>query len=428
MSPSGSERYEMVVSLAACLRLRTTTKAFCNCAVVPAADEPNVHVCPVCLGLPGGLPVLNERVVEQGVRVALALGAAVPPVSVFARRHSFVPELPKGYRITQHDRPLATKGAVQVGETPEGAPLTVRVTRVWLDEEAGRAVHGRFPRSTALDYNLAGAPALQVASEPGIHSSAEAVAFVRALRRLVRGVGASDARFADRSLRVRALISVRRLGDTGLRTPCEVVGANSLPSLRSALEQEFARQRAEVVAGRTVERRTMLWDARSAALVPARSSGSADADPRYLAEPDLPPLVLTTDWIDEQRRRVPSYPTARREHLARSYGLSADALDVLTADPELADYYESAARRHGEPRTTAEWVLGPVLAAVDSAGGDLDAFALRVRPADLAELLDMLRDGKVSPAGARQALATMARTGDPAPRALKRDPALAAQD
>ncbi len=289
-------------------------------------------------------------------------------------------------------------------------------------------MHGRYPRATALDYNLAGAPTLQVASAPTMHSSAEAVAFMRALSRLVRAAGASDARFADGSLRLRLRISVRRLGNTGLPTPCDVVGVDSLSAVRAALEQEFARQGAELDAGRQVEPRTMLWDAAGGALVPARSAAwAARAESPYLAEPDLPPLVLTTDWVAEQRGHVPSFPAARREHLAREYGLDAPALDVLTADPELADYFESAARGHGDPRATADWVLGPVLAGVDAAGGDLDTFSLRVRPADLAELLDMVRDGKLGPDDAVHVFGVMARTGDPAGRAVKRVPSLAAQ-
>jgi aspartyl-tRNA(Asn)/glutamyl-tRNA(Gln) amidotransferase subunit B len=309
---------------------------------------------------------------------------------------------------------------VQIGETPEGAPLTVAVPVVRLDEEGGRALHGRFPNASGLDFNLAGAPRLEVTSVPEMHSSAEAVAFVRGLRRLVRGAGATDARFVDGSLRVRARLSIRQLGDTGLKTPCDVVGISSLSALRSALDHEFARQRELVAGGGAVERRTMLWD--GVAVVPARAA--ADRAPRFLPEPDLPPLVLTADWIDARRRDLPTYPTARRHHLAREYALDARALDVLTGDPELADYFESAARRHGDPRTTADWVLGPVVDAIDAGGGDLDAFALRVRPADLAELLDMVRDGQLGPAGARHVFAGMVRTGDRATRVAARDPAL----
>jgi Asp-tRNA(Asn)/Glu-tRNA(Gln) amidotransferase B subunit len=299
--------------------------------VAATDDEPNAHTCPVCLGLPGALPVLNERVVEQGVRAALALGATVPPVSMFTRRHRFAPELPKGYRVTQFDRPLATRGRVQIGETPSGAPLTVALTSLRLDEEPGRAFHGRVAGAVALDYNLAGSPVLRIASAPEMHASAEGVAFARALRRLLRGAGASDARFADGSLRVRARLSVRRLGDTGLGTPCDVVGADSLPALRAALEQEFARQQAIVDGGGTVERRTMLWTG-AGALAPAQAVRRGES-PGYLPEPDLPPLVLTTDWIAEQQSRVPANQPARREHLSRTYALDEAALDVLTGRP-----------------------------------------------------------------------------------------------
>jgi aspartyl-tRNA(Asn)/glutamyl-tRNA(Gln) amidotransferase subunit B len=245
------------------------------------------------------------------------------------------------------------------------------------------------------------------------------VAFVRATRRLARAVGATDGRFPDGSLTVGARLSVRQLGDTGVGKPCEVVGINSFVALRSALDAEFARQRDVVAAGGTVDGATMLWSA-DGRLVPARAH-TTEADPLCMPEPDLPPLVLTGDWIAEQRRRVPSFPTARREHLARAYGLKGDALDVFTADPDLADYYETAARTHGDPRATAEWVLGPVLAAVERDRDDLDAFALRVRPADLAELLDLVRDAKLGPTGARHVFDGMVRTGDPAPRVARRE-------
>jgi aspartyl-tRNA(Asn)/glutamyl-tRNA(Gln) amidotransferase subunit B len=412
-------RYEMVVGLTIGFRLRTATKAFCNCAVDPAADEPNAHTCPVCLGLPGALPVLNARAVEHGVAAALALGCTVAPVSAFVRRHAFAPTVPKGYQITQDDRPLAGDGRVQIGETREGAPLTVCVRVVRLEEDAGRAAHDRYPRATALDFNLAGAPLLSVAGDPALHSAAEAVAFVRAARRLARAVGATDGRFEDGSLTVRARLSVRRLGDTALGTPCDVGGINSFAALRAALDAEFARQRDIVAGAGAVERTTMLWTG-DGGLVAARAR-AATADPLCMPEPDLPPLVLTADWIAGQRRRVPAFPTARREHLARAYGLKGDALDVFTADPDLADYYETAARTHGDPRVTAEWVLGPVLAAVERDRGDLDAFALRVRPADLAELLDLVRDAKLGPTGARHVFDAMVRTGDPAPRVARRE-------
>jgi aspartyl-tRNA(Asn)/glutamyl-tRNA(Gln) amidotransferase subunit B len=412
-------RHEMVVGLTVGFRLRTATKAFCNCAVDPAADEPNAHTCPVCLGLPGALPVLNARAVEHAAAAALAFGCTVAPVSAFVRRHAFAPALPKGYQITQHERPLAGDGRVQIGETREGAPLTVCVRVVRIEEDAGRAAHDRVPRATALDFNLAGAPLLTVTSDPSLHSAAEAVAFVRAARRLARAVGATDGRFGDGSLTVRARLSVRQLGDTGVGTPCEVVGINSFLALRAALDAEFARQRDVVVAGGTVDGATMLWSA-DGGLVAARAH-TTEADPLCMPEPDLPPLVLTGEWIAEQRRRVPSFPTARREHLARAYGLKGDALDVFTADPDLADYYETAARTHGDPRAAAEWVLGPVLAAVERDRGDLDAFALRVRPADLAELLDLVRDAKLGPTGARHVFDGMVRTGDPAPRVARRE-------
>ncbi len=412
-------RYEMRAGVVATLRLRTATKALCNCAVAPTDDEPNAHVCPVCLGLPGALPVLNARAVEAGVRAAIAFCCTVTPVSVFARAHRVAPAFPKGYRVTQNDRVLATRGHVTIGETPEGAALRVAVRRVMLDEEGGRIAHGRVRGAAALDYNLAGAPLLRVESAPEMRSAAEVVAFVRALRRLARGAGASDARLEDGSLVVRTTVSTRVLGDLDDGAECAVVGPRSLGSLRAAVGAEFARQAALRDAGNAVEAGTMLWTDEGA-LVAARAP-DGEAHPHWLPEPDLPPLVLTAEWIDARRAEVPAQPTARRAHLAREYALGGAALDALSADPELADYYEVVARRHGDPRAAADWVLGPVLDAVLEDEGDLDAFSLRVRPADLADLLDMQRDAKLGPTAARHVFGVMRRTGDPPARVARRE-------
>lgn len=412
-------RYEPVLAINAQARLRTATKLTCNCAVAFGA-EPNANTCPVCLGLPGALPALNARAVEVGVRAALALGCTVHPVSEFARDHRLTPDLPKGYRLTQTERPLATRGSVQIGETPEGGPILVAVTRVHLEEDGGRMVHNRFPEMSGLDDNTAGMPLLAIASAPDLRSTAEARAYVRALHRLLRLAGASDADLEDGSLWVTATVSVRARGETAVPAGSTVANLRSTDQFTSALDAEFARQCALLDAKNTVEPRLMLWDPDRAELRPARAQ-PGDRPHLLLADPDLPPLVLTGDWIDAQCDELPERPPARRARLKRELDLDDRALDVLTDDVDLAEYYESVARLHGDARAAAEWTLTEVVPLLRSERVDAAMFALRVRPADLARVLDMVRGGELTRDGARQVFAVMARTGEPAARVADRE-------
>ncbi|HZF69111.1 MAG TPA: Asp-tRNA(Asn)/Glu-tRNA(Gln) amidotransferase subunit GatB [Gemmatirosa sp.] len=421
-----SDRYEMVVGLEVHVQLATATKAFCNCAAT-FGDAPNANTCPVCLGLPGTLPVLNARAVELAVRTALALGCDVQPISVFARKHYFYPDLPRGYQITQFDRPLATGGHVRIGETPEGAPIDVAVTRLHLEEDAGRSLHDRFPAETALDLNRAGVPLVEIVSAPELRSTAEVRAYLAMLRLLVRYVGASEASMEEGSLRVDANVSVRRRGDAALGTRTEIKNLNSFAAVERALQVEFARHAALLERGERVVQQTMLWDEPSSALRPARAKEESD-DYRYFPEPDLAPLVLTSEWIAARRESLPELPRARRARLKEAFGLEDRDADVLTNDPALADYYESVARLHGDGRTAAHWVLREVLAALGEHGLDVAAFAVRVRPADLAALLDMVRDARVSRSAGARVFATMARTGEPPARIAQRDGLLQVSD
>jgi aspartyl-tRNA(Asn)/glutamyl-tRNA(Gln) amidotransferase subunit B len=420
------ERYEMVVGLEVHVQLATATKAFCNCATT-FGDAPNANTCAVCLGLPGTLPVLNARAVELAVRTALALGCDVHPISVFARKHYFYPDLPRGYQITQFDRPLATGGHVHIGETPEGAPIHVAVTRLHVEEDAGRSLHDRFPGETALDLNRAGVPLIEVVSAPELRSTAEVRAYLSMLRLLVRYVGASEASMEEGSLRVDANISVRLRGDAALGTRSEIKNLNSFAAVERALDAEFARQAAVLEGGGRVVQQTMLWDDTAGTLRPARAKEESD-DYRYFPEPDLAPLVLTSEWIAARRESLPELPRVRRARLKQTFGLEERDADVLTNDPALADYFESVARLHGDGQTAAHWVLREVLAALAERGLDVGAFAVRVRPADLAALLDMVRDARVSRSAAARVFATMVRTGEPPARIAERDGLLQVSD
>ena len=411
------ERYELVVGLEVHVQLRTRTKAFCNCST-SFGDSPNVNTCPVCLALPGALPVLNAHAVELAVRAALALGCTVDPTSIFARKNYFYPDLPKGYQISQYDRPLASGGCLTIGDGEDGRELSVGITRLHMEEDAGKSLHDRYAGATAIDLNRAGVPLVEIVSEPDMRSSAAAGAYLRALREILEYAGISDENMEEGSLRVDANVSARPRGEVALGTKTEVKNMNSFSGVERAIEAEFARQCGVLDAGGHVEHQTMLWDGARGEVRPARTKEQSH-DYRYFPEPDLPPLILERDWIDERRRELPELPAARRARFVGEYGLSAYDVEVLTTSSALADYYESVARSAGDPKAAANWVINDVLAAVNAAGVTFREF--RVRPADLGALIGMVRDGTVSGSAARTIFGVMVATGDTPAQVAERE-------
>ncbi|MBL8959246.1 MAG: Asp-tRNA(Asn)/Glu-tRNA(Gln) amidotransferase subunit GatB [Gemmatimonadetes bacterium] len=390
--------WELVVGLEVHVQLKTTTKIFCGC-LTSFGEAPNTNTCPVCLGLPGALPVLNAHAVTLAVRASLALGCEIQPRSVFARKNYFYPDLPKGYQISQFDRPLALGGWL-----PAGEGRRIGITRVHMEEDAGKSIHDRFAGWSAIDLNRAGTPLIEIVSEPDLRSGAEAREYLLRLKEILEYTDVSDANMEEGSLRVDANVSIRPRGDATLGTKTEIKNMNSFAAAERAIEVEFARQVRLREAGERVVSQTLLWDGAANTVRPQRSKEESH-DYRYFPDPDLPPLDLDPSWIEAQRATLPELPAARRARLVSQHGISAADAAVLTGAAPLADYFEAVASAHGDGRAAATWVMGDVLAWLNDR--KLEIRDVPLPPAGLAGVLDLVRDGAVSRTAARQVFFAM---------------------
>ena len=401
------EGLEAVIGLEIHAQLLTRTKIFCGCATTFGAP-PNTQVCPVCLGMPGTLPVLNAAAVEFAARAALALECTVHEHSVFARKNYFYPDLPKGYQISQYDKPLATGGRVQI----EGR--RVRITRVHMEEDAGKSIHHGFPdsdRATYVDCNRAGVPLIEIVTEPDMRSAAEASDFFMRVREVLMALGVNDGNMEEGSLRCDANVSMRPAGTEALGTKTEIKNVNSFRFLRRALEHEIARQTALVAAGDRVRQETRLWDSAAGKTVAMRSKEEAH-DYRYFPEPDLPPLTLDRAWIDTVRSTLAELPAARIARLMREHALGEyDAETLVRAVPGGADYFEAVVKAGGTSKAAANWLLGDVQRVLNEKSWTLTDFAARVPPASLAELLRLIGDGVIGGPTTKQVFETLAAEG-----------------
>jgi aspartyl-tRNA(Asn)/glutamyl-tRNA(Gln) amidotransferase subunit B len=391
--------WETVIGLEVHAQLATASKLFCACSTSYGAT-PNQNVCPVCLGLPGSLPVLNRRAVELAVRAALALECQVHEKSVFARKNYFYPDLPKGYQISQYDQPLATRGRLVVEGSD--AEVVVGITRVHMEEDAGKNVHG-VGGDSLVDLNRAGTPLVEIVSEPDLRSAADAAAYMKTLRDLLLFIGVNDGNLEEGSLRCDANVSVRRAGDTAFGTRCEVKNVNSFRFVQRAIEIEAARQIALLEAGKAVEQETRGFDAEAGRTYSLRSKEEAH-DYRYFPEPDLPPLVVPESLVRAAGDETAELPAAVRARWVAELGLSREAAQTLTQHPGIARFFEAAAARSGDPVKAANWVQTEVLR--DASWHGFDA-SFSVSPEQVGALIELVERGEISGKQAKEVFAAM---------------------
>ena len=392
--------YEAVIGLEIHAQLLTASKIFCGCGTSFGAP-PNTRVCPVCLGLPGALPVLNRAAVDLAIRAALALGCTVHDTSVFARKHYFYPDLAKGYQISQYDRPLATGGAL----------AATRIHRVHLEEDAGKSLHDGFPdsdRKTYVDFNRSGVPLIEIVTEPDLRSASDAAGFFSRLRSMLVWLGVNDGSMEEGSLRCDANVSVRQAGGGALGTKAEIKNLNSFRFLQKALEYEIERQIGVLKDGGRVIQETRLWDAASGVTASMRSKEEAH-DYRYFPEPDLPPLVVDAARLGSIRAAMPELPEARRARFIAQHALPEYDAGQLTESRALADYYEHVVRAGAPAKAASNWIMGELARVLKDRGADITAPP--VPAAALAGLIVLVEQGRISGSIAKHVFDTMVASG-----------------
>ncbi len=415
-----STRYETVIGIEVHAQLRTNSKMFCSCptsAPEGVADEPNTRVCPICLGMPGTLPVINQTAVELVMLTGLALNCHVETDAVrFERKNYFYPDLPKGYQISQYALPLTSNGRLVVPVPAEGGEVTIGITRAHLEEDTARMQHAGRGYSV-VDFNRAGVPLMEIVTDPDLRSPAQARAYGETLRELLRAIGASSADMEAGSMRIEGNVSLRPVGSETFGTKVEVKNLNSFRSLERALEFEVARHAEALERGETLVQETRGWDEEAGRTIVQRSKEEAN-DYRYFPEPDLPPLRPSPEWVAELRARLPELPAQRRSRYTDELGLSAYDAGVLTADAALADYFDAVVAAGIGPKVAANWVSGELSRLLNlHAAEALRADRIDLRPEGLAELIGAVAAGEVSATNAKAVLATVFATGE-SPRAV----------
>jgi aspartyl-tRNA(Asn)/glutamyl-tRNA(Gln) amidotransferase subunit B len=399
--------YEAVIGIEVHAQLLTESKMFCRCSADYAAAEPNTHVCPVCLGMPGVLPVINQKAIECTVMTALALHCRIPEFSKFDRKNYFYPDLPKGYQISQYDLPLSRDGWLEI--EVEGETKRIGIHRVHLEEDTAKLVH--VDGHSLVDFNRAGVPLMEIVSESDIHSPEEAYQYLGKLRQALHYLGVSSGSMEEGAMRCEPNISLRPKGTNKLGTKVEVKNLNSFHSVKLALEYEIERQAKVLEAGGRIEQVTMGWDEARGVTVVQRSKEYAH-DYRYFPEPDLPPLVLSREWVEGIRARLPELPDAKRTRFIKQYRLSRYDAEVLTAERPVADYFESCVRAYPDAKTVANWITGELFRLLKASDTGIEA--VKITPGALAELLTLVEKDTISISIAKDVFAEMFETGYPA--------------
>jgi aspartyl-tRNA(Asn)/glutamyl-tRNA(Gln) amidotransferase subunit B len=409
--------YEAVIGLEVHAELQTRSKMFCSCRVVdPTQAEPNIAVCPVCAGMPGVLPVVNRQAVEYALRVALALNCEIAHTSIFARKNYFYPDLPKGYQISQYEQPLATKGHLTI-TTSQGERL-IRIRRVHMEEDTGKLTHfskndGNEESYSLVDLNRAGVPLLEIVSEPDLHTAEEVRMYAMALRSILRYLDVNSGDMQKGVLRIEPNVSVRPAGSQELGTRTEIKNLNSFRALERAVDYEIKRQIDCLRNHVAVKQQTLGWDDIQGVTVPQRSKEEAH-DYRYFPEPDLPPLVIESDWIESVRSSLPELPADRQRRFQSQYGLGAYDAGVLVAEKAVADFFEQTVTAAPDVSTKiiTNWLTGELFGLLNQAGVSIEN--IRISPAGLAGLMQMIGRGEINQSTAKAVLEEIFHSGRPA--------------
>jgi aspartyl-tRNA(Asn)/glutamyl-tRNA(Gln) amidotransferase subunit B len=422
------EGWEAVIGLEVHAQLNTDSKIFCTCST-EFGQEPNSNTCPVCLGLPGALPTLNRKAVMMAGKAALALNLKINNESIFARKNYFYPDLPKGYQISQYDRPFSEHGAVEIltGERDEGGRANewslkrFGITRAHIEEDAGKSVHDiGDPNKSYVNLNRAGTPLLEIVSEPDFRSSWEAYDYVNFLRRTLQYIDVCDGNMEEGNLRCDANVSVRRAGEMKLGVKAEIKNVNSLRFLQKAIEYEIDRQITVLETGGKITQETRLWNEKEGKTYTMRSKEDAP-DYRYFPEPDLPPLEVSKEWVEKLRDELPELPEARRQRFMRDYDLTPDESFTLTSDRKLADYFEAVARTSNNTRAAANWMQSELLRELKNAG--VSIAGCKIKAEDLGAMIRLIDDKTISGKIAKDVFVEMFATGK-APAEIVKDKGL----
>ena len=407
--------FEAVIGLEVHAQLLTQSKIFCACSTEFGAP-PNSNTCPVCLGLPGALPVLNREAVAMAVKAGLALGCQINRHSIFARKNYFYPDLPKGYQISQYDIPLGQDGQIEIltghrqeaGNVVEYEPKVFGITRVHLEEDAGKSIHQQG-RDSYVDLNRTGVPLFEIVSEPDFRSSQEGYDYLNYLRRTLLYLEICDGNMEEGSLRCDANVSIRPVGSSELGTKTEIKNLNSFRFLQKALEYEIERQKVVIGEGGQVEQETRLWDEEGQTTLVMRSKEEAH-DYRYFPEPDLLPVVVSEEWIEELKAQIPELPEARRRRFVKEYSLAHEEALLLTQKRQFAEYFETAVKTYDQPKRIFNWMMGDLMGNLKK--DDREIHECLVRPEHLANLVRLIDEGKISGKMAKEVFEKLYETGD----------------